>query len=248
MKDKRTKTIIILISAIIATASLTSCKSTASGESQTDASGQADTQSAIESTRDEYYEAVIKDLEDQLLGAKEDNYITSTEYKLQLQELRDSIAALEKKLEPKPDVPQSDSQHNTIYNEENNSQTDDLSVRPPFTYTEQNGYLTITAHNTSDSEIVIPSHIGGVAVNMIGEGAFKQSAARKIVVSDGITTIDWFAFSNSSNLCEVTIPPSVTSIGYGAFDGCRADLVIKCKKGSYAESYAKSWGFIVVCE
>ena len=248
MKDKRCRAIIILTSMIISSSVLVSCGSAEAPIDQTTTQGQAETHSTIESNQVEYYEAVIKDLEDQLLGAKEESYITSTEYKLQLQALKDSIAALEKGLEHKQDVLQSNNQSNSIYNEESNRQTDHLSVKSPFVHTEQNGALTIIGHNAEGDKIVIPSSIGGVSVKAIGEAAFKQCTATRVSISDGIETIDWFAFSNSARLCEITIPSSVTSIGHGAFDGCRADLIIKCEKGSYAEAYAQSWGFIAVTQ
>jgi hypothetical protein len=43
-------------------------------------------------------------------------------------------------------------------------------------------------------------------------------------------------------LSEITIPTSVTDIGYGAFDHCSHSLTIICEKDSYIEAYATSWG------
>ena len=44
----------------------------------------------------------------------------------------------------------------------------------------------------------------------------------ELVIPDGVTSIDSFAFSNCDNLTSVVIPDSVTSIGYSAFHGCRS--------------------------
>lgn len=41
-----------------------------------------------------------------------------------------------------------------------------------------------------------------------------------VTISDGVTNIGNFAFSNCEGLPSVTIPNSVTSIGSGAFVGC----------------------------
>lgn len=46
------------------------------------------------------------------------------------------------------------------------------------------------------------------------------------------------AFAWCERLTIITIPESVTSIGYEAFGRCKS-LTIKGKKGSYAETYAK---------
>jgi outer membrane murein-binding lipoprotein Lpp len=248
MKDRRTRTVLLLTAVILASTSLISCKNTAKDTNQITAEGQAETTAKADQVQTGYYESVIKDLEEQLLNAKEESYIISTEYKLQLEILKENIASLEDKLDtPQETLPPSDT-NNNIYNEGKTPQADHLSVTPKFKYTEKNGVLTITGYNGSDASLTLPSHIDGTAVKFVGDDAFKQSKLEKVVISDGIESIGWFAFSGCNSLCEITIPPSVTSIGHGAFDGCRMDLIIKCTKGSYAEAYAKSWGFITVSQ
>ena len=57
--------------------------------------------------------------------------------------------------------------------------------------------------------------------------------------------IDSSAFYGCSSLTEVTIPKSVTSIGYygeDIFEECGDVFMIRCAKGSYAEGYAKENG------
>ena len=59
-----------------------------------------------------------------------------------------------------------------------------------------------------------------------------------IVIPEGVTSIGWGAFDGCSNLTSITIPEGVTSIGESAFCGC-SNLTIICQKDSHAEKYAK---------
>jgi hypothetical protein len=60
-----------------------------------------------------------------------------------------------------------------------------------------------------------------------------------VTIPDSVTSIGYRAFCHCTSLTSVTIPDSVTSIGDWAFDGCE-NVTIKGKAGSYAETYAKS--------
>lgn len=62
-----------------------------------------------------------------------------------------------------------------------------------------------------------------------------------IVIPEGVTSIKYRAFDGCDNLQYAIIPASVTSIEDGAFETGRRDrdLLIYCKEGTCAESYAK---------
>ncbi len=82
----------------------------------------------------------------------------------------------------------------------------------------------------------------------IGKWAFIGcNDLRRVELQEGVTTIGFAAFAKCKNLEEITIPASVTTIEENAFDGC-PNLTIRCKAGSYAETYAIESGIAYVTE
>jgi hypothetical protein len=67
-----------------------------------------------------------------------------------------------------------------------------------FSFTTNNGTITITGYAGPDANVTIPSSTNGWLVTSIGD----------------------YAFYNGWSLTSVTIPSSVTNIGEGAFGGC----------------------------
>ena len=82
------------------------------------------------------------------------------------------------------------------------------------------GTLTIGAYTGSETEVVIPSSVGGLIVTGIADRAFWASDITSIIIPDSITTIGNNAFTFCSGLTSITIPDSVTSIGEYAFSYC----------------------------
>jgi len=84
-----------------------------------------------------------------------------------------------------------------------------------FTFDSTTG--TITGYDIAGGlDVVIPSTIGGVAVEHIGLDAFLEKYLTSIIIPDSVTSIGDCAF-RINLLTSVTIPNSVTSIGYNAF-------------------------------
>ena len=84
-----------------------------------------------------------------------------------------------------------------------------------FTFDSTTG--TITGYDIAGGlDVVIPSTIGGVAVEHIGFEAFKEKYLTNVIIPDSVTSIGECAF-RSNLLTSVTIPNSVTSIGNAAF-------------------------------
>ena len=77
----------------------------------------------------------------------------------------------------------------------------------------------------------IPEHI-----TLLAEGCFSYSNIKEIVIPSSVTTIAMYVFYECPLLKRVTIPESVTSIEDKAFYFYEG--IIVCKKGSYAEQFA----------
>ena len=117
-------------------------------------------------------------------------------------------------------------------------------VRNGFIYEVLDGEVTITAYVGNDVVVVIPSSIGGAPVTVIGDGAFEGTNVKDVTLPSTLKSIGWFAFCGCLRLEVVRIPSSVTEIGYEAFSRCRY-LTVVAAEGSYAETYARSYGIDV---
>ena len=115
-----------------------------------------------------------------------------------------------------------------------------------FLYEVKDGKATITGYTGSETYIVIPSFIDGYEVEAVGESAFYSSKITTVIISEGVKRVDWFAFYTCPHLSSVTIPQSVTSIGYSAFEGSSPSFTVYCQQSSYAYEYAKSYGISYV--
>lgn len=66
-------------------------------------------------------------------------------------------------------------------------------------------------------DLVIPDD---GSVTAIGNRAFSYGGLTSITIPDSVTTIGYAAFSNCTRLTNVTIPDSVTTISYETFNYC----------------------------
>jgi len=270
MKKTEKKLITLLLCALLLAPALTACKSASEkAEHQTDKPLEEQSSGAVEipsenqlSSQDSaptnqdttndisadtykeqisYYMELAESLQAELLKLKEEAYIDECEYQLKISTLEDTVEMLQKTVaslsgdkSPSVDTQVPPNEH--------------LSIRTDYKYVSENGAVTITAYTGSAIDVIIPQTIDGMPVTAIGEEAFKGLQIRNVVIPSGVKEIDWFAFSTCTVLESVSVPSSVTSVGYGAFDYCPKTLKIICEKNSYIEAYAKSWGMTVSAE
>jgi hypothetical protein len=93
-------------------------------------------------------------------------------------------------------------------------------VNAQYTYTTNNGGITITKYTGSSGAVAIPSTISDLPVTTIGYCAFQRTSPTDILISTNVTYIMDKAFDSCRNLTNITIPGSVTCIGYEAFANC----------------------------
>ena len=96
-------------------------------------------------------------------------------------------------------------------------------VQAQFTYTTNNGAITITGHiGTVVGAVTIPDTINGLPVTSIGNDAFAGCSYyfTSVTIPDSVTSIGYGAFAECIRLTSVTIGDSVTSIGDDAFGDC----------------------------
>jgi hypothetical protein len=89
-------------------------------------------------------------------------------------------------------------------------------------YDEQgNGTYSVSKGTATAAEIIIPIAYEGLPVTAIADWGFQSyTNLTSVTIPKSITSIGYGAFSGCSGLTGVTIPDSVTSIGDRAFSGC----------------------------
>ena len=186
-----------------------------------------------------YCMELIESLKSELGAARQEAYISCAEYERQIHELNARIASLLESAGTDGAELPTDTETVTDLPEQ-----DSLD----FEYVKANGGIRITKYTGSKTDIEIPQSIDGLTVTELGENAFFNTEVTSVRVPDGVKLLDWFVFYSCTSLKTVILPASVTSIEYGAFDYTHPALCIICPYGSYAEAYAKSWGFDCVVE
>jgi hypothetical protein len=91
----------------------------------------------------------------------------------------------------------------------------------PFSYATNSGGIDITGYNGTNSDVVVPYAINGEPVTSIDNYAFRDSSTLTTVsISDNVSTIGDYAFASCSNLNYLTIGIGITNIGPATFTNC----------------------------
>ena len=137
-----------------------------------------------------------------------------------------------------------------------------LSAAPPSaTYTDGDwGYnltgskATIVSYSGATGGVLtVPATVGGYTVDKVGIGTINnpvvntESAFTDLVISEGITTINNYAFAGCSGFTgSLVLPSSVTLFFSNSFDGCSGftgSLTLPANASLYANAFQNCSGF-----
>ena len=181
------------------------------------------TPNATDSSQTSTEDAKIKELEAQIILLMQNQQLSDNERKKEISKLQAEIEKLKETSTEAPTESETESQKT-------------------LTYAIENGKAVITSIYINEESFTVPAVIDGFQVVSIGSDAIHSQTLKKLIISSGIEKIDWFAFRNCTLLSSISIPDSVVSIGYGAFDNTSKTLTISCKRDSFAHKYAQSYG------
>ena len=186
------------------------------------------------------YSSIIRDLEDQILELRQDQYISQSKRAEEISRLEALIIELKQSNKyPASSDTEKDTESDT---DTDAVDTEATSPAGRFLYTVENGTATITGYTGNDSQLTLPSSIDGYAVTAIADDAFTSDSLESVTIPEGVIKIGWFSFKNCDALKSVTVPNSVESIGYSAFPSRSKSFSIICPAESFAAKYASSYG------
>ena len=121
-----------------------------------------------------------------------------------------------------------------------------------FTFTTNNGAITITGYSGPGGTVIIPSATNGYPVTSIGDDAFYDCySLTSVTIPNSVITIGSGAFTYCTNLTSVTIPNSLTTIGDQAFFYCSRLTSVTFPNsvtniGDYAFTYCTSLSSVTI--
>jgi hypothetical protein len=89
-----------------------------------------------------------------------------------------------------------------------------------FSLIDNGAAYSVSVGNSKGLNVVVPSEYRSIPVVKIVGNVYGNSVVRNVVIPEGVTEIDEYAFFLFSELRSVEIPESVTAVGRLAFGRC----------------------------
>ena len=89
-------------------------------------------------------------------------------------------------------------------------------------YISEEGNISIMEYKGSSENVAIPDNFDGFPVVSIGQNAFQKKDVVSVTIPDSVTFIGWEAFRSCSKLKSVVIGKSVETISGYAFSWCES--------------------------
>ena len=94
--------------------------------------------------------------------------------------------------------------------------------RAQFTFTTNNGAITLTGYSGTGGNVVIPETTNGWPVVNIGSGAFSNKLTlTSVAIPNNVTNLGTNAFYLCAGLTNVSFGTGLLAIGHGSFYGCK---------------------------
>lgn len=90
-----------------------------------------------------------------------------------------------------------------------------------FSWTTNNGAISIINYNGPGGEVTIPGTITGLPVRTIASYAFSsRTTVTSVAIPDTVGSVDYSSFANCTSLTNISLGAGLTNIGPGAFQNC----------------------------
>ena len=109
-----------------------------------------------------------------------------------------------------------------------------------FTFTTDDTGATVTGYTGENTDVQLPSVLGGKPVVAIGANAFNgNETITSVTLPDSVTQLEGFTFSDCSDLQSVILPKTLESLPRSTFSGCQKLTDVTLPAGlKTIESYA----------
>ena len=95
-----------------------------------------------------------------------------------------------------------------------------------LSWREAEGGVEVTGYAGDETDLAIPSELGGRPVVRVGGGAFRGcTSLRSVSLPPAVESVGDGAFSGCSSLASLTLPEGLRRLGSNAFDGCPLESV-----------------------